>query len=260
VKNIKRDVDLLLSILPFEVEWYRDRGVEHVEYVGHPLSGEVKASLSREEFCAQQGLDHTQPIITFLPGSRHKELVRILPPMLDAIKSLSRDRPNAQFVLVVAPSRSKEEAAELVAQNPNAAWLKANLKIVHHETRDALAASDVAAVASGTATLEAALLGTPMVIVYKESAINWHTLGRLINVEHFGLANLVAGKRIVTELMQNDLDGPRLAHELMSLLEPERNQELREELHRIADLLGDSGASEKAAEAIMKELRGVASA
>ena len=93
-----------------------------------------------------------------------------------------------------------------------------------------------------------------MVIVYKESAINWHTLGRLINVEHYGLANLVAGKRIVTELMQNDLDGPRLADELMSLLDPERNQELREELHRIADRLGDSGASQKAAEAIMREL------
>jgi len=255
VKNIKRDVDLLLSILPFEAEWYRERGVEHVEYVGHPLSGEVKASLTREEFCAQQGLDHTQPVITFLPGSRHKELVRILPPMLDAITFLSRNRPNAQFVLVVAPSRSKEEASELIAQNSNAAWLKSNVKIVHHETRDALAASDVAAVASGTATLEATLLGTPMVIVYKESAINWHTLGRLINVEHFGLVNLVAGERLVTELMQNDLTGHRLAQELSDLLEPERNESLRLELQRVANLLGDAGASDKAAQAILNELR-----
>jgi len=254
VKNIRRDVDLLLSILPFEAEWYRERGVEHVEYVGHPLSGEVKASQTREEFCAQQGLDHTQPVITFLPGSRHKELVRIMPPMLDAISFLSRARPNAQFVLVVAPSRSKEEALELIAQNSNAAWLKTNVTIVHHETREALAASDVAAVASGTATLEAALLCTPMVIVYKESAINWHTLGRLINVEHFGLANLVAGKRIVTELMQNDLTGERLAEELSNLLEPERNESLRLELQRVASQLGDAGASEKAAQAILNEL------
>jgi lipid-A-disaccharide synthase len=254
VNKIKRDVDLLLAILPFEVDWYQARGVEHIEFVGHPLTGEVKAHVSREEFCLQHGLDSTRPIISFLPGSRHKELVRILPPMLDAIELVAAKRSDVQFVLVVAPSRKPEEATEILSQHRGAATFLSRVKMVHHKTRDAVAASDVTAVASGTATLEAALLGTPMVIVYKESAINWNTLGRLINVEHYGLANLVAGKRIVTELMQNDLDGPRLADELMLLLEPQRNQELREELHRIADRLGDSGASQKAAEAILREL------
>ena len=254
VNKIKRDVDLLLAILPFEVDWYQARGVEHIEFVGHPLTGEVKAHVSREEFCLRNSLDSTRPIISFLPGSRHKELVRILPPMLDAIELIAAKRSDVQFVLVVAPSRKPEEATQIVSHHRGAATFLSRVKMVHHKTRDAVAASDVAAVASGTATLEAALLGTPMVIVYKESAINWHTLGRLINVEHYGLANLVAGKRIVTELMQNDLDGPRLADELMSLLEPQRNQELREELHRIADRLGDSGASQKAAEAILREL------
>ncbi|PYS68687.1 MAG: lipid-A-disaccharide synthase, partial [Acidobacteria bacterium] len=114
--------------------------------------------------------------------------------------------------------------------------------------------SDVAAVASGTATLEAALLGTPMVIVYRESAINWHTLGRLINVEYFGLVNLVAGKEVVKELMQNDLNGHRLAAELLEILEPARNKSLRDQLNKIAACLGESGASQKAAEAILKEL------
>jgi lipid-A-disaccharide synthase len=255
VDKVKRDIDLLLSILPFETEWYKARGVDHVKFVGHPLSGEVKADLSREEFCTQNDLDPARPIISFLPGSRHKELVRILPSMLDAIEVISKKREDAQFVLVVAPSRSPEEASEIISRRINANGMRSNLRIVHHETRDALGASDVAAVASGTATLEAALLGTPMVIVYKESAINWHTLGRLINVKHFGLVNLVAGERLVTELMQNDLEGGRLAAELLRLLEPEANKFQRKELERIANRLGEAGASQRAADAILKELR-----
>ena len=254
VNNIKRDVDLLLSILPFEAEWYKERGVEHVEFVGHPLSGEVKAHLTRDQFCERHQLDPTRPIISFLPGSRHKELVRILPPMLDAISMIYRERTDVQFVVVVAPSRSLEEAREIVSKHSETKDLHSILTLVHHGTRDALAASDVAAVASGTATLEAALLGTPMVIVYKASAINWHTLGRLIEVEHYGLVNLVAGKRVATELMQNDLNGGTLALELLNLLEPKQNQTMRTELSRISARLGEPGASRKAARTILEEL------
>jgi len=254
VNNIKRDVDLLLSILPFEAEWYKERGVEHVEFVGHPLSGEVKAHLTRDQFCERHQLDPTRPIMSFLPGSRHKELVRILPPMLDAIAMIYRERTDVQFVVVVAPSRSLEEAREIVSKHPATKDLHSIITLVHHGTRDALAASDVAAVASGTATLEAALLGTPMVIVYKASAINWHTLGRLIEVEHYGLVNLVAGKRVATELMQNDLSGRTLALELLNLLEPKQNQTMRTELSRISARLGEPGASRKAARAILEEL------
>ena len=254
VEKIRRDVDLLLAILPFEIDWYRERGVKHVEFVGHPLSGEVKATINREEFCKQFGLDPKRPIISLLPGSRRKELIRILPPMLDAIQLLREQRTDLQFVLVVAPSRAPAEALQIIDKRRNSSWFRSAVVLVHHHTRDAVAASDVAAVASGTATLEAALLGTPMVIVYKESTINWHTLGRLIDVEHYGLTNLVAGKRLVTELMQNDLNGPRLAEELLKLLEPAANQELRNELHRIAEQLGEGGASKRAAQAILKEV------
>jgi lipid-A-disaccharide synthase len=250
VKKIRRHVDQLLSILPFESDWYKERGVEHVEYVGHPLSGEVRARVSRAEFCQQFSLDPAHPIISFLPGSRHKELVRILPPMLDAMTLLRQRRDDLQFVLVVAPSRKPEEALEIIGQRGEVE----KVTLVHHHTRDAVAASDVVAVASGTATLEAALLGTPMVIVYKESAINWHTLGRLIDVEYYGLTNLVAGKRLVTELMQNDLNGSQLSEELLNLLEPARNEELRNELHKIASRLGEGGASNRAAAAIIRSL------
>ncbi len=250
VNNVKRDIDLLLSILPFEAEWYRERGVEHVEFVGHPLSGEVKAHKSREEFCHHNELDSSRPIISFLPGSRHKEVVRILPSMLDAISIIAKKRSDIQFVVVVAPSRKVEEAKEIISARLDGP----TVHLVHHQTRDAIAASDAAAIASGTATLEAALLGTPMVVVYRESNINWNTLGKLINVEHFGLVNLVAGERLATELMQDDLTGDRLADEMLLLLEHERNKSFREQLHRIADRLGEGGASQRAAEAILREV------
>ena len=256
VTNIQRDVDLLLSILPFEAGWYEARGVRHVEFVGHPLAGEVKPRMSRTEFCLRQQLDGERPIISFLPGSRIKELQRILPPMLAALKEINHKRPDVQCVLCVAPSRTIEETRQvIVRQNGTRSGGPESLKIIHSQTREALAASDAAAVASGTATLEAALVGTPMVIVYKESAINWHTLGRLITAEHFGLVNLVAGERVVTELMQNDLTGAQLCQELLGLLDRNRNAAMRERLHDVARRLGDPGASQRAAKKVLEALR-----
>jgi len=125
---------------------------------------------------------------------------------------------------------------------------------VQHQTREALAASDAAAIASGTATVEAALLETPMVIVYKESTINWHTLGRLITVSHYGLVNLVAGQEIATELMQKDLTGENLTSKLVELLDPDINRTMRKRLHEVAHKLGEPGASSRAAELILEFL------
>ena len=247
ISNIKRDVDLLLSILPFESEWYKTRGVDHVEFVGHPLAGEVVTRIGREEFCSQHDLDPKKPIISFLPGSRRKELERILPPMADAIRKLKQTHSEIQYVVAVAPSRTIDETKQILSSLNS-------IKIVQGQTREALAASDAAAIASGTATLEGALLETPMVVVYKESAVNWHTLGRLITVPHYGLVNLVAGGEIAKELMQTDLTGENLAHELLQLLDPKRNQSAREELRRVATLLGEAGASDRAAESILSVL------
>ena len=250
IRNIKRDVDLLLSILPFEAEWYKARNVDHVEFVGHPLSGEVKARFGREEFCRRNDLDPVRPIIAFLPGSRSKELQRILPLMLEAIKQLRTSRPDVQPVAVVAPSRTVEETREILSQNDSQ-----NIKLVQHQTREALAASDAAAIASGTATLEAALLETPMVVVYKESPINWHTLGRLITVSHYGLVNLVAGREIATELMQDQFTAENLSARLLELLEPEKNKAMRANLQEVAHRLGEPGASERAAKLIVSFLQ-----
>jgi lipid-A-disaccharide synthase len=255
LRQVRRDVDLLLTILPFEREWYAARGVTHVEFVGHPLAGSVTPRLTREEFCARHGLDASQPIVALLPGSRRKEFERITPLMLDAAALVLEAKPSTQFVLALASRRPHEEAERAISSHPSGARLAPQIKVVQDEAREALAASDAAAVCSGTATLEAALLGTPLIVVYKESALNWHTLGRLIKVEHYGLVNLVAGYRLAPELMQDDFTGDTLARELFALLDPERNREVRARLREATARLGEGGASRRAAEAMMNAVR-----
>jgi lipid-A-disaccharide synthase len=152
--------------------------------------------------------------------------------------------------VVVAPSRTVEETRVILSQHD-----AVNITLVQHQTREALAASDAAAIASGTATLEAALLETPMVVVYKESPINWHTLGRLITVEHYGLVNLVAGGEIAKELMQDQFTAEDLSAGLLKLLEPETNRAMRERLRDVAHKLGEPGASKRAAELIVRFLQ-----
>jgi lipid-A-disaccharide synthase len=266
IRNIRRDVDLLLAILPFESAWYNARGLSHVRFVGHPLVGTVRPQTTRAEFCQRHNLTPEHPVIALLPGSRRKELTRNLPPMLGAAQIILRTQPKAQFTLALAPHSSREEAAELIAASTASTSLDSTLtadtpqlveriRIVEGETYDALAAADAAAVASGTATLEAALLGTPLVVVYKESALNWHTLGRLINTEHFGLVNLIAQGRIANELMQNDFTAEALARELMNLLDAERNRHARIQLSETVARLGAGGASKRAAESVLSALR-----
>lgn len=256
VRQIGRDVDLLLAILPFEPAWYATRGVRHVEFIGHPLVGQVRPRYGRREFCARHHLDPSRPLVALLPGSRHQEFARILPPMLDAATYVSQAREGTQFVVALAANRNVSEAEQLIAAartdgSPPGQFFR----VTQHETREALAAADAAAVASGTATLEAALVGTPLVVVYKESALNWHTLGRLIDVEHYGLVNLIAGERLATELMQTELTGERLGQELVALLDDARNAAFRARLREAMTKLGEGGASRRAADAVLRSVR-----
>ena len=257
--SIKRDVDLLLSILPFEPDWYKARGITHVEFVGHPLAGEVRPRYGREEFCRHHQLDSSQLLVALLPGSRRKELARILPPMLDAARHVLRSRSGARFVIPLAPTRTRAEVESVIAAalaiGPTDEPLRQALLVTQDETREALAAADVAAVASGTATLETALIGTPLVVVYKESTLNWHALRPLISVEHFGLANLIAGERVAPELLQYDFTGERLAGELLKLSEPEQNAAVRARLRQAVARLGAGGASQRAAAAVLRAVR-----
>jgi lipid-A-disaccharide synthase len=255
VRAIRRDVDLLLALLPFEPAWYEARGFSRVEFVGHPLASEVRRLDNRAEFCRRHKLDPARPVLALLPGSRRKELARILPLMLEAARAVARERAGAQFVVALAPARAPQEAEAIIAAVYGSTGSCAALRVVSGETREALSAADAAAVASGTATLEAALTETPPVVVYRESAINWHVLGSLIRVEHYGLVNLVAGRRVAAELMQYDFTPGALARELLRLLDPAVNAETRAALREATAPLREGDASRRAAGAVLRALR-----
>jgi lipid-A-disaccharide synthase len=253
VRSIKQYVDLMITILPFEKAWYAGQGVDNVDYVGSPLVREIHTDLSKEDFCKKHGLDPTAPIVSLLPGSRHKEIVRNLPIMLAAASRLDGNQPAIQFVIALASTRNEHEVEDAVAAL-KAKWIYPPklLTLVEGETYDALNASDAAAITSGTATLEAAVIGTPMAIVYKTSAINYKLLRPLISVDHFGLVNLIAEKRIATELIQDQFTPESLSAELKRLLKPSENAVVRQELSEATEKLGHGGASKRAAEAILR--------
>ncbi len=251
IRSVRRYVDLLLTILPFEKKWYAERGIHHVEYVGNPLAREVHATEEKADFCRRHGLDTERPIIALLPGSRHKEIVRILPELLRAAARMLEEDGSLQFVIAFAFERQRGELdAALATLEESERSLLAGVKMFVGETYNALNAADAAAVTSGTATLETGIIGTPMAIVYKSSAINYKLLRPLIRVEHFGLINLIAERRIAAELIQDDLTPERLSAELFRLLDPVTNLRIREELKTAADKLGHGGAAKRAAAAI----------
>ena len=255
VRTIKNYVDLVLTILPFEKDWYSKQGFSKVEYVGSPLAREVKPKISREEFCAKHNLDNSKPIIALLPGSRHKEIVRILPVLLGTAVLMAEKNKELQFVIALASNRKAEEVETAIAEaKQKGLKLPQTLISVQGETHEVLNASDVAAVKSGTTTLETAIIGTPFVIVYKTSAFNWYALRPLISVEHYGLVNLIARERLVKELIQHDFTAENLSAELFRLLEPENNKKMRDDLHEVAETLGHGGASKRAAQAILRLL------
>jgi lipid-A-disaccharide synthase len=250
---VRKYVNLLIAILPFEKDWYARHGVEHVEYVGSPLAREVHADTSKDEFCLKYGFDPSRQIVSLLPGSRHKEIVRILPLMLETAAIMAESRPDIQFIIALASERARNDT-EIALNSAKKKFKLHELSILVGETFDTLNASDAAAVTSGTATLETAIIGTPMAIVYKTSALNYKLLRPLISVEHFGLVNLIAGERVAKEMIQDDFTAKGLADELFRLLRPDENKEMREKLAETADKLGHGGASRRAAEAILKML------
>ena len=179
-RRIIRDhVDLLLTILPFEKDWYANHGVRNVEYVGSPLAREVHVTVSKEDFCSKHGLDPLRPIVAFLPGSRHKEIARILPPMLETAAIMACTDEKLQFIIALAPVRNFVEVDQAISKLARSAIaIPTTLITIKDETYNVLNAANVAAVASGTATLEAGIIGTPMAIVYKTSASIINLCGR----------------------------------------------------------------------------------
>lgn len=248
IRGIRRDVEKMLVILPFEQEYYRKHGVE-VDYVGHPLLDSVRVTKTREEFCAQHKLDPIKPIIALLPGSRHSELRHILPPLLETARRFQQTHSHFQLLLPLARTFAREEIAALTQS-------LANLHLIEQDTYNAVAAADVAVVASGTATLETAIIGTPLIVVYRASQLNWKIFWPLINVPFVGMPNLIAGREIAPELLQDNLNAERLSAEIVAFLDdPRRLAQARRDLAQVRDKLGAAKASERAAQQILNLLK-----
>ncbi|MGH9374827.1 MAG: lipid-A-disaccharide synthase, partial [Terriglobia bacterium] len=219
---------------------------------GHPLVDTVAPKLSRDEFFARYGLDPKLPTVALLPGSREIEIDYILPPLLGAIRKLS-ERRGVQFLLAAALTMN---AARLKARLQKQLQPEHRVQVATDIAYDALAYSTVAVVASGTATVEAALLGRPMVVVYRVSPFTAFFARRMVDVPFFSMVNLLAGKKVVEELIQDDLTAPRVAAAVAALLDhPELQSKMKEELSKVQCRLGEGGAIERAAAIVLRMLQ-----
>jgi lipid-A-disaccharide synthase len=239
----------VLVIFPFEEQIYRDAGVP-VEFVGHPLVDLARAQQSRESFLREHALDGTRPIVALLPGSRPNEVERLLPVMSRAADTIAGRLTGTQFVVARAPSL--DEHLFSTVQRRALPWVE-----VLARTDDVLAVADVAVTASGTATVQAALHGRPMVVVYRLSPVTYALGRRFVHVDTFAMVNLIAGRRIVPELIQEDCTPENIAREVLCLLtDAHRFEQTRAALGDVRERLGSPGASARAAEAVLAVARG----
>jgi len=250
IKEIKANIAKMLCIFDFEEQIYRRAGVP-VEYVGHPLVDLARPHATREEFFAKAGLDPALTTIALLPGSREKEVALNLPPMLGAASRLALNR-QLQFIIPVAATLNPARMETTILRCYVG---RAAIRTLTHATSDALEHSDVAVVASGTATLEAALHARPMVVVYRVSPLTWLFGRLLVKVPHYSMVNLLAGKRLVTELMQSNFNAQNLSAQVEYLLDhPEARATMAQELGALRARLGPGGAAGRAAEAVVRIL------
>ena len=246
VKQIARTVDRMLVILPFEEEIYRQAGVP-VEFVGHPLLDLVHPVLTRDQMLRSLGLDPRRPTVALLPGSRRNELRAHLRIMLDATRRVREEFRDLQLVLPVAPTLATGDVEPILSAGrgraPGARGGDLECVLVREGRYDALAACDAAIVASGTATVETALLGIPMVIVYRMNALTFALARLLSDVPHVGMPNLIAGERIAPELVQSECTPERIAVELRRILtDPLAAETMRQALSVVRSRLGRPGA------------------
>jgi lipid-A-disaccharide synthase len=241
VRIVRRRFALALCIFPFEEKFFGDAGVP-VKFIGHPLVGRVAPTLSKADFFASRRLDPLLPLVTILPGSRRSELARHVSLLREACVKIHSALP-VQFVVAAAPGRSE------ALKNSWPAELK--LSIVEGETYDALAHADASIVSSGTATVEAALLDAPMVVVYRVTSLTALLAKPLVRTKHFAMVNLIAGREVIPELIQDDFTPDRVAGETLRLLrDPAAAAAMRSDLAEVRRRLGPPGAVERAADAI----------
>jgi lipid-A-disaccharide synthase len=245
IHTMKALVDLALPIFPFEEELYRREGMP-VRFVGHPLIDLAIAREAREPFLRSLDLDPAWPTVAVLPGSRPNELHRLVPVLATAVPRIQSHGGPVQFVVARAPNLPESFFVPFLGSG-------ARIRIVEGRTDDVLAASDVVVTASGTATVQTALHGKPMVVIYRLAPLTYRLGKPLVKVDMYSMVNLVAGRRIVPELIQDACTPERISHEVSSLLTDDaRAAEMREALDTVRARLGAPGASGRAADAIIE--------
>jgi lipid-A-disaccharide synthase len=243
VKQIKQLVTRMLVIFPFEERIYQEAGVP-VEFVVHPLIETVRATKTKEEFFRAYGLDPQRPVLAILPGSRSKEIRRILPTLCDVVERIRSAKPETQFLLPAAPNLDRGLIEEIVGHHP--------IRLLHGETYNVLRYARAAIVASGTATLEAALLGTPEVIVYRVSPIEaWFLDKFFLKVRLFGIVNIILGHEVVPELFQDRFTPELVSEAAMKLMDDVWLQsKIRANYETLRRQLGGSKVAERVADVV----------
>ncbi len=243
ISAIKRDVDEMYVILPFEKEFYEEKHHFPVHFVGHPLLDAIakKEIVDEDKFRKEHHLDN-RPIIALLPGSRKQEISKMLETML----SITDDFKEYQFVIAGAPSQEPEFYKPFIK--------KKNVHLVMNRTYDVLSLSTAALVTSGTATLETALFKVPEVVCYKGSTISYQIAKRVVDLDYISLVNLIMDKEVVTELIQKDFNSKRLKEELNKILKSDHRQTIFESYFELERKLGGAGASQKTARLIYKSI------
>jgi lipid-A-disaccharide synthase len=248
IQTMKALVDRVLPIFPFEEPLYREQGMD-VRFVGHPLVDLVHVGETREQLAARLDLDPARPILALLPGSRPNELERLVPVLAAAVPRIASSVLGTQFLVARAPNLPDSYFGPFHGSG-------APLRVVEGATDDVLAASDAVVTASGTATVQTALHGKPMTVVYRLSPVTYKLGKPLVRVSMFSMVNLVAGARIIKELIQDECTPEGVALEAVDLLtNSERVADMKEQLAIVREKLGGAGASERAADAILEVAR-----
>ncbi len=243
IKKIKRDVDEMYVILPFEKKFYTEKHDFHVHFVGHPLLDAIDniPPVDIESFRKNHQLDK-RPVIALLPGSRKQEIEKMLHIML----RITEDFKEYQFVIAGAPSQEEEFYHQFIK--------KSNVALIMNKTYDILSISHAALVTSGTATLETALFKVPEVVCYKGNRISYHIAKRVINLDYISLVNLIMEREVVKELIQNEFNAKNLKAELNKILDMKNRKRIFEDYFELEQKLGGKGASRKTAELIYDKI------
>ena len=246
VFKIKKLVDMMAVVFPFEETFYKKYDMP-VCFVGHPLVDEVHASNDSASLKKEFLLDNDKPIIGLFPGSRQSEIKRLLPIIVESAQQIAKEKPNAQFVIPVASTLKEEDIL------PYFKGSELDMRVISHRAHDIMDVCDVVITVSGTVTLELALMQTPMVVINKISKLSYFFVSRMLKIEHIALCNIVADKRVVPELIQNNAEANKISAKIIELLDndSERNTMIKE-LNKIKEKLSNEESKTELSDLLLK--------